>query len=277
MTHLKDLQLTFYFLHVTSSSLQVTDKEMKKMPLQHTLCVQRKNGGTTMNIVNVNHLKKSYGDNHVLQDVNFHAQAGEIIGVIGKNGAGKSTFLEILMTIKQYDDGTVVLLDKNIHSLTSTQLEQIRKQISVVLQPTQFYKTLKVEELLKLFKAYYIADFKLEPHRKKYFDKLSGGWKQIVSLAIAFLSEPRLLILDEPTTGLDPHMRNMLWSYITAYNQRTVGTVILTTHNMDEIELYCDKVLLLNNGITEVFDTTQSILATGYKSIHEFYLTRVSI
>ena len=133
-------------------------------------------------------------------------------------------------------------------------LEQVRKQISVVLQPTQFYKTLKVEELLQLFKAYYkspidietiIADFKLEPHRKKYFDKLSGGWKQIVSLAIAFLSQPKLLILDEPTTGLDPHMRNILWTYITDYNKRTGGTVILTTHNMDEIEMYCDKVMLI--------------------------------
>ena len=162
----------------------------------------------------------------------------------------------------------------------------MRKQISVVLQPTQFYKTLKVGELLKLFKAYYkspidikkiITDFKLEPHRKKYFDKLSGGWKQIVSLAIAFLSQPKLLILDEPTTGLDPHMRNILWSYITDYNKRTGGTVILTTHNMDEIELYCDKVMLMNNGVNEVFDTTEGILDLGYKSINEFYLTKVSI
>lgn len=72
-------------------------------------------------------------------------------------------------------------------------------------------------------------------------------------------------------------MRNLLWSYITEYNKRTGGTVILTTHNMDEIELYCDKVMLINNGISEIFDTTQNILATGYKSIHAFYLAKVSI
>lgn len=239
-----------------------------------------------MTIINVTNLQRAYGTNEVLKGVNFRASAGEIIGVIGKNGAGKSTFLEILMTIKQYDSGGVFIFDKDMKSLSTNQLEQIRQQISVVLQPTQFYKTLKVGELLKLFKAYYkspldietiIDDFKLAPQRKKYFDKLSGGWKQIVSLAIAFLSQPKLLILDEPTTGLDPHMRNMLWSYITEYNKRTGGTVILTTHNMDEIELYCDKVMLLNNGVTEVFDTTESILALGYPSINEFYLTKVTI
>lgn len=239
-----------------------------------------------MNIINVNNLQKTYGNNHVLKGLDFQAQQGEVIGVIGKNGAGKSTFLEILMTIKQYDTGSVFLFDEDIKALSTNRLEQLRQQISVVLQPTQFYKTLKVEELLKLFKAYYkspldintiIADFKLAPHRKKYFDKLSGGWKQIVSLAIAFLSQPKLLILDEPTTGLDPHMRNILWSYITDYNKHTGGTVILTTHNMDEIEMYCDKVMLINNGINEIYDTTEGILASGFKSINEFYLTKVAI
>ena len=222
-----------------------------------------------MNIIDVSNLKKAYGTNNVLKGLDFQAKEGEVIGVIGKNGAGKSTFLEILMTIKQYDAGTVVLFNEDIQSFSTNRMEQLRKQISVVLQPTQFYKTLKVEELLKLFKAYYkspldiktiIEDFKLEPHRKKYFDKLSGGWKQIVSLAIAFLSQPKLLILDEPTTGLDPHMRNILWSYITDYNKRTGGTVILTTHNMDEIELYCDKVMLINKGVNDIFDTTERIL-----------------
>lgn len=239
-----------------------------------------------MTIINVNNLQKAYGANEVLKGLDFHADEGEIIGVIGKNGAGKSTFLEILMTIKQYSTGEVSVFNKDIKSLSTNQLEQIRQQTSVVLQPTQFYKTLKVEELLKLFKAYYkspidiktiIEDFKLVPHRKKYFDKLSGGWKQIVSLAIAFLSLPKLLILDEPTTGLDPHMRNMLWSYITQYNKSTSGTVILTTHNMDEIELYCDKVMLINNGVNEMFDSTENILALGYPSINDFYLTKVSI
>lgn len=239
-----------------------------------------------MTIITVSNLRKSYGKNDVLKGLDFQARAGEVIGVIGKNGAGKSTFLEILMTVRNYDKGDVIVFNEDIKSLSTNQLEHIRKQISVVLQPTQFYKTLKVGELLKLFKAYYkssidiekiIIDFKLEPHRKKYFDKLSGGWKQIVSLAIAFLSQPKLLILDEPTTGLDPHMRNILWSYINDYNKRTGGTVILTTHNMDEIELYCDKVMLINNGVNEVFDSTESILALGYKSINEFYLTRVAV
>ena len=239
-----------------------------------------------MNIVNISNLQKSYGTNTVLRGIDFKANQGEVIGVIGKNGAGKSTFLEIIMTIKQYDSGTVVVFDEDIKSLSTNRLEHVRKQISVVLQPTQFYKTLKVDELLRLFKAYYkspidietiIVDFKLEPHRKKYFDKLSGGWKQILSLAIAFLSQPKLLILDEPTTGLDPHMRNIIWTYITDYNKRTGGTVILTTHNMDEIEMYCDKVMLINNGVNEVFEATEDILEAGYKSINEFYLTKVSI
>ncbi|WP_096437932.1 ABC transporter ATP-binding protein [Alteribacter populi] len=239
-----------------------------------------------MNIIDVKGLRKSYGDHQVLKGLDFQAKEGEIIGVIGKNGAGKSTFLEILMTIKEFDYGDITIFNENLQGLTMERLENLRKDISVVLQPTQFYKTLKVEELLRLFQSYYqskteideiIADFKLEPHRKSYFDKLSGGWKQKVSLAIAFLSEPKLIILDEPTTGLDPHMRNVLWSYIVEYNQRVGGTVILTTHYMDEVEMYCDKVMLINNGENEIYDTTDKILSLGYKSINSFYLSKVSV
>lgn len=239
-----------------------------------------------MEIIRVEGLRKAYGAKEVLKGIDFSADAGDIIGIIGKNGAGKSTFLEILLTLRSYEQGTVQLFGQELNKASDKQREQIRQQLSAVLQPTQFYKTLKVIELLKLFKAYYqspldvetiISDFKLQDHRKTYFDKLSGGWKQIVSLAIAFLSEPKMLILDEPTTGLDPHMRNMLWSYITEYNKRTGGTVLLTTHNMDEVELYCDRVMLLNEGVAEVFDSTEGILASGFKSIHEFYLTQVAV
>jgi ABC-2 type transport system ATP-binding protein len=281
------MQLTCTFLQLTSEKRPVIENWQTDVGQLDIVRVQRTaTEGLQMEIVRVSNLQKAYGENKVLKGIDFKANAGEIIGVIGKNGAGKSTFLEVLMTLKPYDDGNVSVLGNELNTLTTNQIEHIRKNISAVLQPTQFYKTLKVIELLKLFKAYYnspveieqiIADFKLQPHRKKYFDKLSGGWKQIVSLAIAFLSEPKLIILDEPTTGLDPHMRNMLWTYITDYNKRTGGTVILTTHNMDEVELYCDKVMLLNDGVNEVFDTTEEILAIGYKSINEFYLSKVSI
>lgn len=154
----------------------------------------------------------------------------------------------------------------------------------VVLQPSQFYKKLKVKELLELFNAYYggranldevIEEFELEEHLNTFFDKLSGGWKQKVSLAIAFSSKPKLIILDEPTTGLDPHMRNILWQNITSYIKKNESTVILSTHYMDEIEMYCDKVLLINEGINEVFDTPQNILNSGYKSINSFYLDKI--
>lgn len=281
------MQLTCAFLQLTVEKRPVIENRQTDSNRLDIVRVQRTaTEGWQMEIVRVSNLQKAYGENNVLRGIDFTANAGEVIGVIGKNGAGKSTFLEILMTLKPYDNGNVAVLGNELNTLTANQIEQIRKDISVVLQPTQFYKTLKVIELLKLFRAYYnssidieliVNDFKLDSHRNKYFDKLSGGWKQIVSLAIAFLSEPKLLILDEPTTGLDPHMRNMLWMYITDYNKRTGGTVILTTHNMDEVELYCDKVMLLNEGLNEVFDSTEGILSTGYKSINDFYLSKVSI
>lgn len=235
-------------------------------------------------MIQVQNLHKSYKGNSVLRGVDFKANKGEIIGVIGKNGAGKSTFLEIIMTLKNYDEGEVTVFGQDLQKLTEQQHQAIRANISAVLQPTQFFKNLKVEELLHLFKAYYRSntnieqitkDFQLESHRKTYFEKLSGGWKQKISLAVAFLSNPKLIILDEPTTGLDPHMRNTLWTYITEYNQKTNGTVILTTHYMDEVEMYCDKVLLINDGKAELFTTPKNILALGYSSINDFYLQNV--
>lgn len=235
-------------------------------------------------MIKVQNLHKSYKGKSVLRGLHFQANQREIIGVIGKNGAGKSTFLEIIMTLKSYDKGEVAVFDQDLQKLSEQQQQAIRANISAVLQPTQFYKNLKVEELLRLFKAYYrsdidikqiMKDFKLESHKKTYFEKLSGGWKQKISLAIAFLSKPKLIILDEPTTGLDPHMRNTLWAYITEYNRKTGATVILTTHYMDEVETYCDKVLLINDGKAEIFTTPENILALGYSSINDFYLQNV--
>lgn len=235
--------------------------------------------------VKVESLTKSYGKKDVLKGIDFAAEKGEIIGVIEKNGAGKSTFLEILMTIKDFNDGKVVVFGENLKEIDHAELGKIKNNISAVLQPTQFYKKLKVKELLDLFRSYYggqvnldeiIEEFELQEHLNTFFDNLSGGWKQKVSLAIAFSSKPSLIILDEPTTGLDPHMRNVLWENLTSYIKKNDSTVILSTHYMDEIEMYCDKVLFINDGKNEIFDTPENILKSGHKSINSFYLDKIA-
>lgn len=236
--------------------------------------------------IQVKNLKKSYGKKEVLKGIDFEAHEGEIVAVIGKNGAGKSTFLESIMMTKKIDSGEIKVLGKNIDSLSEKEKYEIKKSISAVLQPTHFYKNLKVYELLELFAAYYqknidighvISTFELESQEKEFFGKLSGGWKQKVALAIAFMTEPKIVILDEPTTGLDPHMRDVLWKNIIKYNKGTKGTVLLSTHNMEEVEQYCDKVMLINNGVVEVFDNPQKILKReNFKTINSFYLSKVS-
>lgn len=247
--------------------------------------LNRKEISIVMNII-IKNLKKSYGDKEVLKGINFEANQGEIIAVIGKNGAGKSTFLESIMMSKKFDSGEILIFGKDISTLSQKEREEIKRDISVVFQPTHFYKTLKVYELLELFAAYYgkevnieetIKNFELDTHRKAYFDKLSGGWKQRVALAIAFMTNPKIIILDEPTTGLDPYMRDILWKNIIRYNKQTKGTVLLSTHNMEEVEEYCDKVMLINNGMVEEFSSPKDILSSGkYKSINQFYLAKVS-
>lgn len=236
--------------------------------------------------IKVSNLKKAYGKKQVLNGLDFEARQGEVIAVIGKNGAGKSTFLEILMAMRDYDSGEVNLFNRNLETLSGKELTELKKSMSIVLQPTNFYKNLKVMELLDLFRSYYgksvnldeiIRNFELEEHKKTYFDKLSGGWKQRVALAIAFMTNPKMVILDEPTTGLDPYMRDVLWKNIIKYNKEHNGTVLLSTHYMDEVERYCDKVLLIDGGVNKAFDSPSNILNEGaYKSFNDYYLEKIS-
>ncbi|MET3574192.1 ABC transporter ATP-binding protein [Bhargavaea ullalensis] len=238
-----------------------------------------------MQNITVKGLKKSYGNKEVLKGLDFSAEQGEVIAVIGKNGAGKSTFLESLMMIRDFDEGRIELFGKDIRKLNAKAVRELKRDMSTVLQPTNFYKNLKVKELLSLFNAYYGKDadlegtirrFELGEHLKSPFDKLSGGWKQRVALAIAFMTSPRLVILDEPTTGLDPYMRDVLWKNIIRHNREHKGTILLSTHYMDEVERYCDKVLLIHEGRARVFDKPANILAaSGHASINDYYLAQI--
>lgn len=128
-----------------------------------------------------------------------------------------------------------------------------------------------------IFGESWLWSFELEEHRKSMFDKLSGGWKQRVALAVAFMTEPKIIVLDEPTTGLDPYMRDVLWKNIIRYNKESKGTVLLSTHNMEEVEQYCDKLMLINNGVVEEYNDPKVILDKGnYQTVSQFYLSRVS-
>lgn len=196
-----------------------------------------------MNVIEVRNLRKSYGKLEAVKEISFDVHEGEIFGLLGPNGAGKTTTLEILEGLKSADRGEINILD--------------RQEIGIVLQSSSFFAELTLLELLKLFTAFYktantsldklIERFDLQKILHFTYVKLSGGQRQRFALAIALVHDPQLLILDEPTVGLDPAVRQRFWDII--LDLRKEGkTVLLTTHYMDEAEIVCDRVGIIDYG-----------------------------
>src|SRR5690606_7650274 len=158
---------------------------------------------------------------------------GEVLGIIGANGAGKSTTLEIMMGIRKPDTGTVKVLGMNVDDASN----EIKQKIGIQLQQTALYDRIKVKEALKLLSSYYdkkrdlqeiIETLGLQPYLNKYVKNLSGGWQQRTSLALALVNDPDIIFLDEPTTGLDPQARRDLWICINRYREEG-KTILLST------------------------------------------------
>ena len=194
------------------------------------------------NILEIKNLRKTYGKKVAVDGVSFAVAEGEIFGLLGPNGAGKTTTLEILENLKTADSGKVRILP--------------REQLGVVLQYSGFLPELTLWELLELMASFYpkhrdlrtlVEEFDLEPILGQSFAKLSGGQKQRFALAAALLHEPRLLILDEPTVGLDPAVRQKFWETILNLNKKGM-TILLTTHYMEEAEIVCDRVAIIDFG-----------------------------
>lgn len=205
-----------------------------------------------MNVIEVKNLTKSYGKTRAVNGVSFEVKEGEIFGLLGPNGAGKTTTLEILEGLKDPDSGKVTILG---HDLQKNQ-EKIRPQLGIVLQSSGFLPELKLDELIDLFAGLYpeseskrklIDQFDLSGILDRKYEALSGGQKQRFVLAIALLSRPKIVILDEPTLGLDPAVRQNFWETILGI-QKTGITVLLTTHYMEEAEIVCDRVGIIDNG-----------------------------
>ena len=203
-------------------------------------------------IISVKNLKKNYGNFEAVKNISFDVYEGEIFGLLGPNGAGKSTTLEIIETLRDKSAGEVFVNGFNLDK----DPDKIKKIIGVQLQTSGFYPGLNLIELIELFGGLYNQPVKpvelltlvnLKDKAKNKYKELSGGQKQRFSIATTLINQPKIIFLDEPTTGLDPQARRNLWELIKDIRQKGT-TVILTTHYMDEAEQLCDRVAILDEG-----------------------------
>ena len=228
-------------------------------------------------IISVKNLLKQYEDFTAVNGISFEVYEGEIFGLLGPNGAGKTTTLEILETLRDKSGGDVIIdglnLDKDPNS--------IKKIIGVQLQAACYYPSLKLFELLDLFGGLYnvsidkmqmLARVGLEDKAKSKYKDLSGGQKQRFSLCTTLINNPKVIFLDEPTTGLDPQSRRNLWDLIRKIRDNGT-TVVITTHYMDEAEELCDRVAVMEAGKFIVLDTPVNLIdklvARGFKRSKE--------
>ncbi len=203
-------------------------------------------------IISVKDLHKKYGAFHAVKGINFEVFEGEIFGLLGPNGAGKSTTLEIIETLRDKTSGTISVAGFDLDKAPN----EIKKIIGVQLQTSGYYPNLNLTELIRLFAGLYnqptdpielLEMVNLTDKAKAKYKELSGGQKQRFSIATTLINKPKIIFLDEPTTGLDPQARRNLWDLIKAIRLQGT-TVIITTHYMDEAEVLCDRVAIIDSG-----------------------------
>src|SRR6266496_3091960 len=204
-------------------------------------------------VIECRDLRKTYdGKVEAVRGLNLQINAGECFGLLGPNGAGKTTTIEILEGLLEPTSGEVTILGQNWKSHP----RELREQIGISLQETRLSEKLTVRETVELFASFYrqpqpiieiLQSLQLEEKADAWVGKLSGGQRQRLAVATSLVGSPKILFLDEPTTGLDPQSRRQLWDIIRNF-QTNGGTVLLTTHYMDEAERLCDKLAIVDHG-----------------------------
>jgi len=228
-------------------------------------------------MVEVNNLKKRYGDKQAVDGVSFTVKKGEIFGILGPNGAGKTTTLEMMETLRPIDSGTVKIDGIDVKKNPRA----VKYLIGVQPQSPAFQDKTRLTEVVEMFAAAYgekvdpmefLRDVDLEEKAKNYVEDLSGGQKQRLSITTALVHGPKVFFLDEPTTGLDPQARRHLWDLIEKVRDKGIS-VIMTTHYMDEAEILCDRIAIMDNGKIIAIDTPRNLikqlLKRGFKKKQE--------
>lgn len=226
--------------------------------------------------VEVKDVFKSFKTVKAVDGVSLKIEQGQFTALLGPNGAGKTTLVEMIEGIQFPDLGEILILGKKWDGHRN----ELHPLIGISLQETRFIDKLTTEETLKLFAGFYQLDdsrveeiikiIGLDEKRKSYTVNLSGGQRQKLALGIALLNNPRILLLDEPTTGLDPNARREIWSILLELKNKAQTSLILTTHYMEEAEHLCDYIIIIDHGKILMEGTKDKLLNTDNKKIIEF-------
>jgi len=218
-------------------------------------------------IIQVKNLVVDYGQGPTVDGVTLDIEEGELFGMIGPNGAGKTTLIECIEGLRTNYTGTICILGLN----PKTDRKALYQQIGVQLQETSYPEKIKVWEVCKQFSSFYknptpylplLEEFQLDSLKQAYVARLSGGERQKLSIILAMIANPRVIFLDELTTGLDPSARHTMWALIKGLRQKGM-TVYMTTHFMEEAEFLCDRVAIMHRGKVVALDSTAKLISSA--------------
>ena len=220
-------------------------------------------------VIGVTNLVKTYGSVKAVNQISFEVAQGEVFGMLGPNGAGKTTTVEIVEGLRPADSGSATVLGMDVSKNTRA----VKERIGVQSQSPALFPGLRVREIVTFFRSLYkksvptnqiIELAALQESRDVLFRNLSGGQQQRLSVALAFVNDPEIIFLDEPTTGLDPQARRAMWDVIETF-QRAGKTVVLTTHYMEEAQRLCDRIAIMDYGQIIALDSPQRLIDSNIK------------
>ena len=230
------------------------------------------------NVIEVKEVWKSFKTVQAVKGISLKIPKGQFVAILGPNGAGKTTLVEMIEGIQKPDKGEITIMGKHWKG----HQDELHRIIGLALQETRLIDKLRVTETLQLFASFFnigkdrineiIEIVGLEEKRRSYVVNLSGGQRQRLAVGIALINSPAILLLDEPTTGLDPNARREIWEILKGLKYKSETSMILTTHYMEEAERLCDYVIIMDNGVILREGTTEHLLQ-DYKNLDDLFIS----